>query len=634
MGDDMHRISGEPPSPDETGRNRVVRRPWLVFLGCTIFLILLISLVLVHYRVELEKIFYNMAVVQLNSYTEGEKQEVEAYLDSIDNNLQAIRLLAESSSMSLEQGVFTWYLDRFNQENEYTVTYIPIEELERELNRPGSMPGDRIVFEQLREGKKVLSEIRYSNRLAGYYFGYGVPVTRQNHVVGAVRCIVDASKLMETKQIITQHSLIASYIVEGDGILDYARMGEGKTAPVAETHIFELLPSGGKRLMEPYGNMLQDGMVTEMIAKKNGLMTFFSSTPLGHHDWYIINVTQAGGLLRHTKTIMRNMIISSMVLIAIVVVFGIVAYGVYNAQSRQISFESERYQLLSEFSDTVLMQYYYDRDTLELTANVKNRFDADSLCKERYLTGEKPLLKVKEGDWEAFREFLQNPGADGEIRHTKLRILDKTQNYLWCSLQIRYVYEKNRLVAAVGKMTDISSQKELEEKLVWEAQMDGLTGIYNKATAKKKIADLLERQETGYLFMIDVDNFKEVNDTYGHARGDEVLHSLGMVLQETFRAGDVIGRIGGDEFAAYVNCGNHQDFHAAKRAELILERLRECQKDWGAAVTVSIGIASCPEDGKTYKELYMAADRAMYIAKRKGKNQYCIFRNHDGEMQW
>lgn len=619
----MRRISVGSSSYRERTGSGLLRKPWLVFLSCMMLLGLMIALVFVRYRAKLEEVFYRIAIERLSSYTEAQAREVEAYLVSVDDNIQAVRLLAESSSMSLDGGVFVHYLERINEENEFAVTYIAMEQLKADLERPDSRPGDRVVYDKLYAGETVLSEIRYSNRLDGYYFGYGVPVRRDGRVVGVVRCIVDASKLMETKQIMRQTSLIASYIVEGDGSLSYSRVRDAGKEEVTRGLVFEQQSPERLKLSDRYSGVLRQKTFTGVIGKERGVTVILSSMSLGYNDWHIVNVAEASGLLEHTRIIMKNTVVSSLILMAIVVVFGVIAYRVYDVQRKRLSFESERYQLLSEFSDTVLMQYYYETDTLELTANVRNRFDVDALRKERYLEESTPLLKVMEEDWNVLREFFLNPCPEDETKYTRLRILDKTQNYLWCSLQIRFVYEKGRLVAAIGKITDISSQKELEEKLVKQAQMDELTGIYNKATAKRKIAGLMAKRQSGYLFMIDIDNFKEINDTYGHAKGDEVLVGIGSVLRDVFRREDVVGRIGGDEFVAYVCREEGRSFNASERARLILERLHMNQKEWGVAVTASIGIASCPGDGEDYDALYMAADRAMYLAKQEGKDRFC-----------
>lgn len=614
------------------------KKPWLAFVGGVIFLCLVIDIVFIRYRRQLEQEFYYMAVEQMRTYTEAQKLEVAAYIDSVDNNLQAIRMLIESSDVELEGELLDQYLDRFNQENDFTISYITMEQLEKNLALPSSKPGDREVYERLVKGETVLSEIRYSNRLIGYFFGYAIPVKPQDGKAGVLRCIVDASKLMETKQIMTQNSLIASYIVEQNGRVGYSRVEDGKREAEIQSRIFDQRMDGQQArgqqargqqetkpqtiLADDYAGILQGENGTLMIGKAGGMMTFLSSAPLGHNDWYIVNISQASGLLEHTKIIMRNTIQSCLILIGITVIAGFIAYYVYSRQRKRISFESERYQYLSEFSDTVLLQYYYEDDTLELTANVRERFETEKLRKERYLEEQKPILDIADGDWQILRELLSNPGGEQDVRNTRIRIRDKQQNYVWCSLQIRFVYEKRKLVVAVGKITDISRHKELEERLVKQAQIDGLTGLYNKETAEKKIAQLLEEEQSGYLFMIDVDNFKEINDTQGHAKGDEVLIQIGAILREVFRKEDVVGRIGGDEFVAFVRGGDDRGFSAGDRAGRILKRLGQCEDEWKFAATVSIGIASSPRDGSTYEELYIAADRAMYLAKKKGKNQF------------
>lgn len=319
------------------------------------------------------------------------------------------------------------------------------------------------------------------------------------------------------------------------------------------------------------------------------------------------------------------------ILMAVTAIFGAGVYGLYRVQRKQVYYERERYHLLNEFSDTILIHYYYKTDIMTLTSNVQDRFYVKTLEKEEYLKEDQSCLGITEESREAIRALLSHPEPGNELKTIRFSAKDKSgDGNLWCFLQLRFVFEKGEAVAAIGKITDISSQKKLEETLRKQAQMDGLTGIYNKEAAKQNVTELVERQHPGYLIMMDVDNFKQINDIYGHTMGDEVLIHIGALLRDVFRRDDVIGRIGGDEFVVFAGGNKSRMFRIERQAQSILERILQFQNEGNVEVTISIGIAYCPEDGETYEALYQAADRAMYRAKRKGKNQYCFAHDSSG----
>lgn len=126
----------------------------------------------------------------------------------------------------------------------------------------------------------------------------------------------------------------------------------------------------------------------------------------------------------------------------------------------------------------------------------------------------------------------------------------------------------------------------------------------------------------GALFMIDTDNFKQINDTEGHMIGDIVLTEMASGMKKIMRDSDVVGRIGGDEFTIFMkNISSVKD--AEKKAEELLYMFRHLfQKEKSfLKVTCSIGIAIYPKDGTTFKEIYARADKALYQAKIIGKNK-------------
>jgi diguanylate cyclase (GGDEF)-like protein len=160
------------------------------------------------------------------------------------------------------------------------------------------------------------------------------------------------------------------------------------------------------------------------------------------------------------------------------------------------------------------------------------------------------------------------------------------------------------------------------EEIVGLSLRDGLTGLFNHTYFFQQI-DLEARRFVRYgtavsLMMIDIDDFKEVNDTYGHQEGDRILAAMGRTLLRMARDSDICCRYGGEEFAVILPLTD------IRKAGAIAERIRAEmteQLTGGRMVTVSIGVASCGQTTRTYRELVEKADAALYKAKRSGKNR-------------
>ncbi len=174
---------------------------------------------------------------------------------------------------------------------------------------------------------------------------------------------------------------------------------------------------------------------------------------------------------------------------------------------------------------------------------------------------------------------------------------------------------------------DIDVKKRSEIALKQQAEHDGLTGLYNAATTRAKISEILSSQysseQTQIFILIDLDNFKKINDTFGHVCGDQVLIDVAKVLNRRFRSSDILGRLGGDEFVVMLS-----NVRSDKLADHLLSELHNSltrvytQGNVSVTVSASIGIAIAPSDGTTFGELYKKADAAMYRVKKEGKNGY------------
>lgn len=176
----------------------------------------------------------------------------------------------------------------------------------------------------------------------------------------------------------------------------------------------------------------------------------------------------------------------------------------------------------------------------------------------------------------------------------------------------------------VGKLTDITERFDREQDLLRRANMDLLTGVYNRS-AEELITRKLKQNGGGVLFMIDLDDFKQINDTLGHSVGDQVLVAVSDVLKHLFRAGDIVARMGGDEFVVFLESPLDPDL-MAQRAQMILTHLERIPlPQLNGPVRASIGVALSPPVQPEYAALHQAADEAMYQSKRASKNGFRLY---------
>ncbi|WP_262396670.1 sensor domain-containing diguanylate cyclase [Zongyangia hominis] len=194
--------------------------------------------------------------------------------------------------------------------------------------------------------------------------------------------------------------------------------------------------------------------------------------------------------------------------------------------------------------------------------------------------------------------------------------------YYWMRIttQIFYWSEDDSVRMMVYRQ-NIDAEKRRELYMYEQMQKDSLTGLYNKVATQEHIREMLDRHpHTSFAFFIlDIDNFKEANDNLGHAAGDEVLISFAKTLQSQFRKEDVIGRIGGDEFIAFMSVPNRET--AEEKARLLSSVLcREVNTEAGAwHVSTSIGVALVPESGRDFERCTARPTTPSTRLKNRGK---------------
>lgn len=206
--------------------------------------------------------------------------------------------------------------------------------------------------------------------------------------------------------------------------------------------------------------------------------------------------------------------------------------------------------------------------------------------------------------------------------------------FYWIRLYINFILEPLQGdICALIYVKNITDKKLREQKLQSKAEKDSLSGLYNRATTEFKVnSELKNRREDclSVLYMIDLDNFKQINDVYGHLAGDTVICEISNRLKKIFRDSDIISRLGGDEFSVFLSNVPSVEFIKTK-AKQICETVSTpiFLDNISKSVSCSVGISIAPQNGKKFNELYNNADKALYNSKSGGKNQYHFFNDEE-----
>jgi diguanylate cyclase (GGDEF)-like protein len=212
--------------------------------------------------------------------------------------------------------------------------------------------------------------------------------------------------------------------------------------------------------------------------------------------------------------------------------------------------------------------------------------------------------------------------------HEELRMKNPRGVVRWKRIEIYAVLDsEGHSRQVVGKITDIHRQKQSLQRLRRKADSDPLTGLLNRGAMELYTKAFLqgEGKEDIHAFLIlDFDNFKQVNDTLGHSEGDRMLIAFAHAVSRLFRAGDLIARLGGDEYTMFMK-DIDSDQNALEKADQVRGAMTSISASFGVPVTVSVGIAIYKRDGSTFDALYKAADSALYRVKKSGKNACALF---------
>ena len=285
---------------------------------------------------------------------------------------------------------------------------------------------------------------------------------------------------------------------------------------------------------------------------------------------------------------------------------------------------AEQYRIILEHTGEVMFEWDLANDSIQFSEGWREKFGyvprtanfTDVIAKGgnvhkediTYLLRQLSILRSS-------RKFL----------NAEIRIAAGKERWLWCKIQACGIYDTSgALTHVIGLIIDIDDEKKAHWALQAQAEQDSLTKLLNAHTTRQMAEQYLHNgPDNAYcaMLIIDLDDFKRINDQHGHLFGDEVLIRVANILKKSFRNDDIVGRIGGEEFLVLMKNVSDPD-RVVERCSHLLEMIRASSTV--CKLTVSIGVGIVSGNVTRYEDLFLRTDEALYQAKHAGKDRYIL----------
>ena len=303
----------------------------------------------------------------------------------------------------------------------------------------------------------------------------------------------------------------------------------------------------------------------------------------------------------------------------------------FNELLDEVFLSEERHRTIAELSDNMLFEWDFHKERMYASKNMLAKFDIDTdsatLSNGKFIDS-----LMSQDDAEKYKRDMNGLLKNKNGYSAEYQLKTKSGAVIWVSLRAVCITDRlGEPLRVIGVMTDIDNEKKLELQLSERASYDFLSQLYNRNTFIRNLTSEIERRGTKRVAVsfIDVDDFKFINDRYGHTIGDEVIRFVADTIRtKVDDRGGFAGRFGGDEF---VLCFTNQD-DIANIENISMDIINELYEGYTTAdgamhidVKASIGVAFCPEHTEDVNELLSFADTAMYFVKKNGKTNYHIY---------
>ena len=493
------------------------------------------------------------------------------------------------------------------------------------IDRNGNIPENALPADFLRaatNGSVVISQSMTENTDGEKIITAGVPIKRRGVTVGVIYGTF-AGNILDTLINIPDHAnREASLLLDSKGNVLAASEG------------FDLSRMSISNFFDDTDAVCpgkNNNSVTECMI--GGVMSTVVTTTVGVHDWYFVSVIPKSAVDAQISGMSRDMTVMILIIaFAFLILFISIMYLM---KSNSVMLRTnEKFKLVTVESQDLIFDYNFQKQVLTLdgstdniTSSSKNEFSkSDTLGFIALIHDEDKDMRMRILDVANTDETA----VKGEFR---LKCLDGT--YSWFRIRATVVRSHDgHAQRMIGSLINVDEQMNREMRLIEKAESDPLTGVYNKSAFYDHVSANLRTASDSDLYaiyIIDIDNFKSVNDDLGHSMGDQVLSDVAKKLCIIFSDIDYVGRVGGDEFAAFLHlpskARNVGMSIIDSKAKAICSHLSETYqaKKKEVSITASVGVSIYPYSGRDYNTLFRNADKALEKVKKNGKDQYGVY---------
>lgn len=568
------------------------------------------------------------------------RSQAAAFHTKLENQVELLRVMArtwksvdmdspEAISLALSQ------MDLFEGFQRVAVAGKDAQLVDREGKSLGNI-AEAPYFKNAMEGKITISDVILHDQALGDYLYIAVPILQEGVPVGVMYGQFPLSVLSNLIEAVGFQETSTSLLLSSDGTI-LARSATNELVTNRIGNFYDLGSNWGIN-----GDMPVVDIKVDVLSQKTITVPYQTGsrerlailTPVGMNNWYYAIVISQDVIHRQSSALSHNLIFVEIMITAAFICLLITLLHIMR-HTALVEKTNDRFKMATMQTHAIVFDYDFRKEALEVNGSIKF-IDPDG--KDRYTMQEleaKAKEFLHESDRSVFRDFREL-SANGKTSLLKeLRVLCADGNYYWYRLTGTVVRnDTGELVRLVGNFMNVEDEVSKQQQLKQKAEIDPLSGLLNKGAFTRYVTDLLATSKEGenlYAFyIIDLDNFKQVNDTLGHIIGDQVISDVAKKLCTVFSENDFVGRVGGDEFTAFLKLSG-EGIHIGQKiisskAGAACAIINEIYSDGKHEVNItsSIGVAIYPKDGTTFEELYKKADSAMYKSKNGGKNRYTI----------
>lgn len=507
----------------------------------------------------------------------------------------------------------------------------------------------RAYWPELLEGRAVVTDAQDSLVSANQIFVVAVPIlNRKDEVVGIVHGAVSLNEFQGYEASRFGLDTYLTFVIDRSGsfiLRDYKH----PTSWSYETIFEELSQPGSSGDAESIRRHLQERLQLQTKAKIIGEDYILCFYPLSLNEWYTVVLMPKDEISRHVDTLLDNNInilmvcvIAPLILLCIIFLF-FLRKEISVERNKEFQLREKLFSDIEGFIQTDLSEdkVVYCSQALGLPSETMSfshlmEVYIHDFIDEDYQDKLGRLFSV-DNLFEVFSKGIGHISQEYRANDRKGR-----SRWFQCDVHMEEDYESNH-VLVYFIIRNIDEKKRMENALKTKAERDALTGLYNRSAATNLINVFLhlhthDPKVTHAFVILDLDNFKVLNDTLLHKTGDRALQDVAKILQGFFRKEDVVCRLGGDEFVMFLK--NISQDHLESKLSILMKRLQltyfQDDKESGeesrgqpgglsVTISASAGFAIAPASGVTFQELYTAADQALYKAKHAGKATFRMF---------